>query len=294
VTIDLVIPVYRGLNEVQRCIESVLGSPARELVDIVVIDDASPEAEVSAYLGSVAADGRIRLLRNATNLGFVGSVNRGLRLHTERDVILLNSDTQVAGDWVQRLRHAAHVATNIGTVTPFSNNATICSYPFQGWRGGVPGGLGLEALNKVFASENSGEIVDLPTAVGFCMYIRRDCLEQVGPFDEATFGRGYGEENDFCMRAATLGWRNVLATDVFVFHEGSVSFGSERFALMKTATEALLKKHPTYLDLVGSFLSRDPVDVYRARIDAARARMGSAEANHVTVESALKNAARQR
>ena len=147
--------------------------------------------------------------------------------------MLLNSDTEVANDWLDRLLRAAYAYPDVGTVTPFSNNATICSYPFEGWTGGVPGSLGLAELDRLFASTNAGRTVDLPTAVGFCMCIRRACLERIGPFDAERFGRGYGEENDFCMRAAGAGWRNVLAGDVFVYHEGAVSFSGERLALTR-------------------------------------------------------------
>ena len=92
-----------------------------------------------------------------------------------------------------------------GTLTPFSNNATICSYPFEGWTGGVPGSLGLAGLDSLIATTLTGQVVDIPTGVGFCMYIRRSCLDEVGLFDAERFGRGYGEENDFCRRAAATG-----------------------------------------------------------------------------------------
>ena len=79
------------------------------------------------------------------------------------------------------------------------------------------------------------------------MCIRRACLDQIGPFDAERFGRGYGEENDFCMRAAGAGWRNVLAGDVFVYHEGAVSFSGERLALTENAGKTLADLYPDYL-----------------------------------------------
>ena len=63
-------------------------------------------------------------------------------------------------------------------------------------------------------------LVELPTAVGSCMAIRRACLDEVGGFDADRFGRGYGEENDFCRRASAADWRHVAATDLFVWHRG--------------------------------------------------------------------------
>jgi len=282
--IDVVIPVYRGRDETRRCIESVLGCEQRARFEVVVVDDATPEPEIAADLDEWYAGGRITLLRNPDNAGFVRSVNRGMALHPDRDVVLLNSDTEVANDWLDRLHAAAWSSPDIATVTPFSNNATICSYPFEGWTGGIPGTLGLARLDRVIARANARRRVDIPTAVGFCMYIRRDCLSAVGEFDAARFGRGYGEENDFCMRAQKAGWRHVLAGDVFVFHAGSVSFSEQRFALQEAATRALLEAHPDYPQKIHDFLARDPARALRQAIDRARIARHPAERAHVEME----------
>jgi GT2 family glycosyltransferase len=282
--IDVIIPVYKGLLQTRRCIDSVQCSAQASPFAIVAVDDASPDPEISRHLRELAEQGRITLLRNESNRGFVHSVNRGMALHPERDVVLLNSDTEVANDWLDRLQRCACGQADVGTVTPFSNNATICSYPFEGWTGGVPGVLGLAALDRLFARVNAGCTVDLPTAVGFCMYIRRACLDRVGLFDAGRFGRGYGEENDFCMRAASAGWRNVLAGDVFVFHEGAVSFSGERSALTESAGKTLADLHPDYVRRVREFTARDAASALRAAVDDARSTTGTDELRQLLVE----------
>jgi GT2 family glycosyltransferase len=282
--IDVIIPVYKGLAQTRRCVESVLANAQATAFEIVAVDDASPEPAIARYLDELAAARRITLVRNDKNLGFVQSVNRGMALHSDRDVVLLNSDTEVANDWLDRLRKAAYAYPDVGTVTPFSNNATICSYPFEGWASGAPGTLGLAALDRLFATTNAGRTVDLPTAVGFCMWIRRGCLDQVGLFDAERFGRGYGEENDFCMRASGAGWRNVLAGDVFVYHEGAVSFSGERLALTENAGKMLVELYPDYLRKVREFLRYDPAGTLRAAVDSARIAGGIDELRHVLAE----------
>ena len=282
--IDVIIPVYKGLNQTRRCIDSVLGSAQATPFEIVAVNDATPDPEITRYLDELSGRGRITLVRNDSNLGFVQSVNRGMARNPDRDVVLLNSDTEVANDWLDRLLRDAYAYQDIGTVTPFSNNATICSYPFEGWTGGVPGTLGLAALDRLFASTNAGRIVELPTAVGFCMCIRRACLDQVGLFDAQRFGRGYGEENDFCMRAASAGWRNVLAGDVFVYHEGAVSFSGERLALTETAGRTLADLHPDYLRRVRAYVQQDPAGALRAAVDSARVAHDTDELRHVLAE----------
>ncbi len=270
--IDVIVPVYRGLEQTRHCIESVLTSAQTTPFELVLVDDASPEGELTRYLDTLAGRDGVTLLRNAHNLGFVQTVNRGMTLHGERDVVLLNSDTEVANDWLDRLRGCVYSAPDIATATPFSNYATICSYPIFCADNEMPPDIGLAELDRVFGEVNAGKLVDLPTAVGFCMYIRRVCLDQVGLFDAGRFGRGYGEENDFSRRAAKVGWRNVLCADTFVFHAGGVSFGAERAALAPAAAEVLPRLHPEYAALVQEFVAEDPPAKYRRAVDMELAR----------------------
>ncbi|MBL8495350.1 MAG: glycosyltransferase [Rhodocyclaceae bacterium] len=289
--IDVIVPVYLGHEQTRRCLDSVLANRDAGVIEVVVVDDASPEPALAAYLDTLSRNGSIALLKNETNRGFVESVNRGMSVHPDRDVVLLNSDTEVAAGWLERLAACAYREPDIGTVTPFSNNATICSYPFDGWTGGVPGTLGLPGLDRLIATTNAGRHIEIPTAVGFCMYIRRACLEAVGVFDVARFGRGYGEENDFCLRARAAGWRSVLAADTFVFHQGSVSFGGERNELQRIGLKRLLDAHPGFLDALGDFSHRDPVAPLRRAIDDARYALGGNERDEVLCEQGTRRVA---
>ena len=273
--IDIIVPVYRGLAETQACIESVLASPNQEPFELIVIDDVSPEPALSAWLQDASATGSFTLLVNQKNLGFVATVNRGMSLHPDRDVLLLNSDTTVANDWLDRLVRCAYAPGHIGTVTPFSNNATICSYPRFCEDNPLPHGFSAKELDLAAAAANQGRFVDVPTAVGFCMYIRRDCLTEVGLFDVETFGKGYGEENDFSLRAFAKGWRNVLAADVFVYHAGSISFAKGAVLLRERGVRALTERHPKYAALVSWHVARDAALPYRFALTAARFRNSS-------------------
>lgn len=270
--IDVIIPAYRGLGQTRRCLESVLGAPVRGPHEVVVIDDASPEPELSAWLRELAQQGRITLVCHAGNAGFVASVNEGLRLHPDRDAVLLNSDTEVAGDWLDRLAACAARERRAGTVTPFSNNASIASYPRFARRNPLPGGATTASLDALFARANGGRSVDLPTAVGFCMFISRQCLSETGPFDEEAFGRGYGEEVDFCMRASRAGWRHLLAADTFVFHEGEVSFGEGAGAIREKAQRVIDARHGEFQPRLAEFLAREPARPLRRAVDLERLR----------------------
>ena len=255
VSVAVVIPVYRGLDETKRCLDSVLAHRGRVPVEVLVVDDCSPDAQIRDWLDALAARGEITLLRNGTNRGFVASVNRGMLEAGSRDVVLLNSDTEVPANWLERLVGHAYSGKQIGSVTPFSNNATICSWPALPG-GDLPAGVLLAAVDAACQAANRGRQVELPTAVGFCMYIRRDCLDAVGPFDEDAFGRGYGEENDFCMRAQAAGWKHVLACDTFVYHVGETSFGKDS-PHRAAAWEVLTRRHPGYPAAVARHIEAD-------------------------------------
>lgn len=263
--VDIIVPVYRGLEETRACLESVWRSTNHTPYRLVVINDASPEPEVTAWLREVSQKRPMLLLENEENLGFVGTVNRGMSLSTTADVVLLNSDAEVANDWLDRLTASVYRPFHypVGTSTPFSNNATICSYPRFCEDNELPAGHTLVTLDRLFAEANPGERVEIPTAVGFCMYIRRECLDDVGLFDVEHFGKGYGEENDFCMRAIKRGWANVHALDVFAWHKGSVSFGASNQPRMAKALETLLTLHPDYNTRVQTFVAQDPARTAR-------------------------------
>lgn len=269
--VDVIVPVYRGIDDTRRCIESVLTSPCQTPFRLVVINDASPEPALVQWLRSLQGqDERFVLLENPENLGFVGTVNRGMAFSDTHDVLLLNSDTEVANDWLDRLRHAAYSDQKIASVTPFSNNATICSYPRFCEDNQLPEGYDVARLDALFSRTHPGAVVDIPTAIGFCMYIRRDCLEQVGLFDVENFGKGYGEENDFCCRATASGWRNLHALDTFVLHSGGVSFGASKTPRELAAMETMRRLHPRYEQTVHDFVMADPAGLYRMQADLAR------------------------
>ena len=117
---------------------------------IIVIDDASPDAGVQDVLADFRDRGRFECHRNPENLGFTRTVNKGLRLAGDGDVVLLNADTQVTAGWVTRLRAAAYSDARVGTATPFSDNAGMFSAPVPG-ANTLPEGLGLDRFARALA-----------------------------------------------------------------------------------------------------------------------------------------------
>ncbi len=144
------------------------------------------------------------------------------------------------------------------------------SYPRTDAVNPAPNAAETERLNKLFQRANGNAALDLCSAVGFCMFIRRDCLAEVGLFREDLFAQGYGEENDWSIRAARFGWRHMAALGTFVAHAAGTSFGRARIALMQRNMRVLNRLHPGYGDFAGEFIRRDPLASARRNADAER------------------------
>lgn len=281
--VDVIVPVYKGKTETLNCLYSVLSASCDISFELVVINDASPDTELVEEIEKLADRGLLTLVHNSNNLGFVATVNKGMLLHLDRDVVLLNSDTEVYDEWLDRLKRAISRNNRTGTATPLSNNATICSYPRFLHDNPYPLEIPYSELDSITADVNKEIEVEVPTGVGFCMYIKRSCIEDVGLFDEKTFGKGYGEENDFCQRAIRRGWRNIIAADIFIRHWGGASFQGEKAKRVQYAMKIMDKKYPLFHQDVATFINLDPMHEVRHRIDWLRLKRQCRDKNVIIV-----------
>lgn len=268
--VDVIIPVFQGRAETLNAILHALTARNTTACEIVVVDDATPDHELAGALDDLCARNLITLIRNAENQGFPESINRGMAIHPARDVIWLNADTEVYGGWIDRLRAAAYSRPDVATVTPLTNNGTICSYPRPNTDNFGELENSWSRIDRIAADINRGLVVEAPTGVGFAMYVRRAALDTLGDLNVPAFGRGYGEENDFCQRAIQKGWVNLLAADVFVRHFGATSFQGKRAERIATAMRTMDNLHPKYRGDVETFISADPLSQARRRLDVAR------------------------
>jgi GT2 family glycosyltransferase/glycosyltransferase involved in cell wall biosynthesis len=259
----------------RTCIESVLKHRNIETDHLILINDGSPEPTMAGMLAPYAARRQVSLHTNATNLGFVQTVNRGLALANGSDVLLLNSDTVMHAGGLDELKRVAYAHPEIGTVTAISNNATIFSYPHAEHRMDTLEDISWPALAAEALAGNAGSCVDVPTGHGFCMFIKGEVTQRIGFLDEG-FGRGYGEENDFCARSAALGYRHVAAGGVLVEHKESISFENEKASLLAQNLPRLNALYPEYTPIIMDFERLDGMRSLRWPLD--RARLASAVA----------------
>jgi len=263
----VIVPVHNAVAELEACLESVYRTTPRDC-EVLLLDDASDDARTQPLLRSwVGRAGQAwRLEIQVKNLGFVGTVNRGMEM-TTGDVVLLNSDTVATPGWYEGLRRCLQQDPDIATATPWTNNGEIASI------GGMCQSLAVPAdpdmVASVIQSTGSPVYPDIPTAVGFCMAVSRRAIQMLGVFDQELFGLGYGEENDFSMRAREAGLKNVLCDDVFVAHVGGRSFEPRGLRPDEHSMSRLLSRHPEYHKLVHEFIATDPLSARRNELLAA-------------------------
>lgn len=222
------VPLYGAHEEFVQCLHSLIEHTPHE-VPILVADDAGPDPASLAWVRGLDAAGvlthQVYWSRAETNGGFVVNSNRAFAATAPADVVLVNSDVVVAAGWFEGLRDAAYSDSQVATATALTNNGTIVSVPNRNTPlAALPQDVTLDEVAAGVRARSQRLRPELPTAIGHCLYIRRDALQLVGDFDEA-FSPGYGEEVDFSQRCRRMGLRHVLADDVLVLHHGQASLG---------------------------------------------------------------------
>lgn len=264
--IDIIVPIYNAYEFTEECIKSIIKNTDLSKHTLVLINDKSPDEKILPMLLKYKDennDKQIIVLDNEQNLGFVKTVNKGMQ-YSKNDVILLNSDTEVTKNWIEKIQKCAYSSQYIATVTPLTNNGTIASVPNFGVDNELPQNMTLDEYAEMIEEISKNRYPELTTGNGFCMYIKRDIIEEIGLFDDETFGKGYGEENDFCYRALDHGYTNVLCDNTFIYHKGTQSFKKEnltasRAALIDEHMQLLRKKHPIYVQKTDNFLANNPL-----------------------------------
>ncbi|MCO5132158.1 MAG: glycosyltransferase [Xanthobacteraceae bacterium] len=256
--IAIIVPVHNGAAAFEACLDSLVAFTTGDC-RLVIVNDASTDPRVEDLLSRVSNIQNITVLTNKTNRGYTKSINLGLKAAADCDVILLNSDTVVSPYWSQGLRAAAYSKPGIGTATPISNNAGLFSVPEQNTSNTPPAWLPGNRYPRAIRQAMPGWRPEVPTGNGFCLYIKHDCLKEVGAFDARAFPRGYGEENDFCMRAWRKGWKHVIDDKTFIRHAGAASFGAEREKLIDRSRLEIDRRYPEYGQAIKIFDSSEKI-----------------------------------
>ena len=246
IKISIIVPVYNAIDEVIDCLDSVIeNTPLGSNIKLLVINDASPDKNVYGKLEKYKGLVGVKIIHNKKNIGYTNNVNHGISLCGNDDIILLNSDTIVSKNWLRQMSIAAYQNDDVGTVTAVSNGAGSFSVPKSGWND-MPMHLSISHVARLVSASIDSTFVTTPTGNGFCIYIKRDLINDIGVFDKIKFPRGYGEENDFCMRAVAKGWVNIIDLKTYVYHKRSASFKGEKDLLIEQGVSQVKNDHPYY------------------------------------------------
>ena len=259
IVIDIIIPVYDGYKYLEALFDSLekhTTAPHR----LIVVNDASPDERVKPYLEQrLKAHPTSLFIDHKDNRGFVKSVNEAYSNITN-DFVILNTDTELPAFWLERLMYPIVKMDRVASTTPFTNSGQIASFPNFVEDNEIFEKLSVEELDRAFRSVNPVNFYEeVPTGVGFCMGVNYQLTQEIGFFEEDEFGRGYGEENDWCQRAIKHNYRNFMVPNLFVYHKHGGSFSLEdKIKLMKENAVKLLDKHPNYDKDVSEYVKRDP------------------------------------
>ena len=250
ISIDIIIPIHNALNDVKRCLRSVEPTLLQNH-RLIIIDDGSAK-ETRCFLRDFEASRQsfVTLICHEDSLGYTKAANIGLKASTSEYVILLNSDTIVPDRWSLKLIQCAASAEEIGIVGPLSNAASWQSVPRIKEK---DGGYSLNPLPAAVTVNDMDRICEdlyLPVfprvglVNGFCFCIKRTVIKEIGYFDDISYPKGYGEEDDFCFRATNAGFSLAIATHTYVYHAKSKSYTPERrLKLCKKSLKILLNKY---------------------------------------------------
>jgi len=267
-SIDVVVPIYNAFEDVEKCIYSLLKH--QDVYRIILINDCSADKRIKELFNTLRKYRckKLEIVENKENLGYLKTANIGMKM-SKKDVILLNSDTIVTTGWAKKLNQCAYSRHCIGIVTPFSNNGVECSIPEPSQDNEIPEGFSIESFAELVEKCSLNRYPELVTSVGFCMYIRRSVIDEIGYLDEKNFGLGFGEENDFSMRASRIGYKSVLCDNTFIFHKGAASFSTRRNALIQKSAKVLDQMYPDFWPAMHLFWQTKPLQVFRDNIKGA-------------------------
>ncbi|MDO5604926.1 MAG: glycosyltransferase [Paracoccus sp. (in: a-proteobacteria)] len=219
--LSVVVLAYGAADLTLDCLESLVGRGASwPSLEVLVVDNGSPPAELERLRAATAGDARVRLIENGENLGFARGNNVGIEAARGEYVLLLNNDTYVPpGALAAMVRHLER-NPGIGIIGPMTNNigneARIeVSYDNMAQ---------MERIARDLTTGYRGVTSEIPVCAYFCAMFRRADLDRIGHLP-TVYGRGMFEDDDHCAAFHAAGLATALAEDAFVHHHLSATFG---------------------------------------------------------------------
>lgn len=263
----VIVPIYNSPLMSRECLEAIF--TAEPKVQVLAVNDCSPDPEVVEMLEQLYLENsqRFRWIKTPENLGFPGAANLGIKERAGRHVLLVNSDVIVGEKFASKMKMGLRAKSKVASVTCLTNAGETASIPSLGENTDIPEKDFVEIFNSTLL--NRGDMNDpnkwpvLPSGVGFCILLSSHAIEKVGIFDEKEFAPGYGEENDWSLRANKFGFLNLLCPIVFVYHIHGMTYGTSKRSLIDQHLAIVNKRYPRYEGSVRQFFAQDPLLYFR-------------------------------
>ena len=219
----LAITAYNGRDIVPRAVRSAkrLNNELAD-VDIVVLDDCSPERGFSAMISQLCRELDVLYYRSPRNLGIPRNVSLAMLMAEQLRydyVVISNSDVLYAACAIDELVRVHLADPSVGSVTAWSNNVSVFSLPNGDPDSFLANQDVVDWLGASLAGKYAANGMDIPAGISFAMLVPTDVIRDVGIMDPV-FGRGYCEEIDWSLRSRAAGYRVALGLGAFVYHQG--------------------------------------------------------------------------
>ena len=264
VGVDIIV-VADGYDATLDTIQSVLSTPNKARANLIVIDDCLHNGDLADALKSLSERGLMTLVQTGKRVGFARAVNSALKLHPNRDIILLGTGMILPDNWLDRL--ISHRAPDVATITPFSNSSSPCGYPKPlAVTNPIPSDP--RSLDSLASQFNRGQAVNIPFGAKSCIFISRRAISKVGQFDHQILDDADGAVIDYCHRAAKAKLRNIHALDVFI-HRPDHDRGHDETDCTDEVYKTLIRKHSDFVSSMRTFIAEDPASDGRQALDFA-------------------------
>ncbi|MFK4341547.1 MULTISPECIES: glycosyltransferase family 2 protein [unclassified Paenibacillus] len=224
---SIIIPTYNGLHLLKPCIEAIRTHTTDVPYEIIVADNASNDGT-----DDFCEAERLISIRLPENRGFPAACNQGLRLASGDQLLILNNDVTVTPGWLSNMLVALRSESTVGLVGPVTNHASGIQQ-IDGLAGDLDSCLQFAEQNN---ASNPSRWQEVKRLVGFCLMFRRELMERIGLLDER-FNPGHYEDDDYCLRARVHGYKLLMCSDCFVYHQGSASFSRSESAWVEELIE---------------------------------------------------------
>lgn len=243
-SVTILMPVFNAVPVVTRTLRYLVANGV-DPAAIQVADDGSPDPTMPQVAEWAVGRG-IRWRRSDTNLGYTHNLNRCLPDIDSEYVLIMNSDCFITSSSIAKLREVLQRFEMVGCVGPLSSNAghqTVLLKREIRWQGLSDHEIRhySDRIEQLLTDEFGLRPWLMPTANGFCCLWRTSVLRELGYFDAAEFPRGYGEEDDICLRLMETGRFAAIAPFVFAPHLKTQSFSTKERDALKTHAQNKLR-----------------------------------------------------